>query len=984
MSDALDALALQGDVQIVYNPEVVRGKMAHGVSGFFSAASALKHLLEGTGLDVKMAGERSFVVVQGVSPESVGRQPSVTPGGRPPYTLDTITVSGALISNAQIQTATPTFTMTAEEINARGFSSLEEALQSSVLALGPTQGPQYSFSFTQGAQTVNFLGLGPGFTLILLDGKPLANFGMLYNGTYNFNNLANIPMSWIDHIDIMPGGGSSIYGSQAIAGVINIVTRQRMEGGEVSLHANRFTGSGGEGQGGDISFGQRYGRFTVLGGLAFDRSAPIWGYQRGSITHNANQDRAAASQAVVVDFGGIRAFNGRAVGYLSPPAGCDRGLFGGSTALVNPPSTRTHGQYCGALIQNFSTLADEGRTYDGLLKVKYDVNESTRLYSDMLVDWQEQRWMAGVHRWKSSNLPGLGLVDADTGHVLLLERYFAPEEMPGGIRGQMQRQHDLLYQFDVGANGRFSNPDWSWDIYYLRSGDRTTIVDYDPITARVNQFFTREILGPVVGVDPATGFRSYRPDYAAFFRRITPAQYASFIEPVSDLSQSWINNTRASISNDRLFHLPGGDAGMAALVEGGNEAWYQPINPLYLDGSVYDRTAASGGGRRSHLASAMELNLPLLQRLTADLSVRYDRYEVGRGGSSQKVTYKAGLEWRALDALLIRGNYATVFKAPDMSSLFLGPTSSYQHVTDYYICALQHSRDCNGYSQSVRTTISANPFLRPETAKTWTYGIVWSPGGNLSLSLDYLHIAIRNEVTFPDGNSLIRHEALCRLGEVDPSSSECRALTDPINGQVRRASRADPAYVPGEITGITAYYANQADEVTGSIIASARYRFVWHGVGRFVAQMDYGDMLKHTYRMGPGGQMLSRLSDPQSSFDFKSVLSGSLSWASQDGRWSGTLYGHRYGPTPNAKAINHGLTAAGAGRTSPWITYDWSMAYMPTSDLKLSLLINNVTDKMPAKDPTYSAFPYFNVDSYNVYGREIMLQVKWLFGRHTH
>ncbi len=984
MFGALDALASQGDIQIVYDPELVRGKMVHGVSGFFSVSGALKRLLEGTGLGVKAVSERSFVVVHAESSKGAKKQLDVAGEKHSFHTLDTVTVSGALISDAQIQTASPTFTITAEEINARGFGSLEEALQSSVLALGSTKGSQYSFSFTQAAQTVNFLGLGPGFTLILLDGKPLADFGPLYNGSYNFNNLANIPMAWIDHIDIMPGGSSSIYGSQAVAGVINIVTRQQMDGGEISVHANRFTGSGGEGQGGNISFGQKYGRLSVLGGLAFDRTAPIWAYQRSSITRNSSHNRASVSQSDILDFGTVKTFDGNAMGYLSPPAGCDRGLFGGSTALVNPPSPRAHGQYCGAFVQNFSTLANESRTYDGLLKLKYDVNESTRLYSDVLVDWQEQRWMAGVHGWTSLNLPGRGLVDANTGRVLLLEKYFAPEEMPGGISGQMQRQRDLLYQFDVGANGRFGNPDWSWNIYYLRSGDRTTMVDYDPINARVNQFFTREILGPVVGIDPTTGFRSYRPDYAAFFRRITPAQYASFTEPVSDPSQSWINNTRASISNDRLFHLPGGDAGMAALVEGGNEAWYHPVNPLYLDGSVYDRTTASGGGRRSHLASAMELNLPLLQRLTADLSARYDRYGVSQGGSSQKVTYKVGLEWRALDTLLIRGNYATVFKAPDMSSLFLGPTSSYQHVIDYYRCALQHSRDCIGYLQSVKTTMSANPVLRPETAKTWTYGIVWSPNGNLSLNVDYLHIAIRNEVILPTGDFLVRHDASCLLGQLDPTSSECRALTDPINGQVRRASRGNPAYAPDEITGITAYYANQADEVTGSITAGARYRFAWRGVGRFVAQMDYGDMLKHTYRVGPGEPMLSRLSEPQNDSDFKSVLSGSLLWTSQDGRWSSTLYGHRYGPTPNAKAINHGFTAAGAGRTSPWITYNWSMAYMPASSLKLSLLINNITDKMPAKDSTYTGFPYFNVDSYNVYGREIMLQVKWLLGGNTH
>ena len=102
--------------------------------------------------------------------------------------LDTVVVSGSLINNAQIQTATPTYTITAADIKARGFNSVTEVLQNAVQANGFTQGQQSSGGFTQGAQTVSLYGLPPEFTLLLLDGKPITTFGQLYNGTSNFTN----------------------------------------------------------------------------------------------------------------------------------------------------------------------------------------------------------------------------------------------------------------------------------------------------------------------------------------------------------------------------------------------------------------------------------------------------------------------------------------------------------------------------------------------------------------------------------------------------------------------------------------------------------------------------------------------------------------------------------------------------------------------------------------------------------------------------
>ncbi|GLQ50873.1 TonB-dependent receptor [Dyella flava] len=981
LGNALDTFAAQSNVQLVYSPELATGKTTRGVSGRFTPAEALRQLLAGTGLTWKAVNDTTFVLKPLPALQPVpAAPPAADVSAAPAKTLRTVSVSGSLISNAAIQTATPTYTITAEDIKARGFNSIADVLLNSVLATGSVQGPQAAGTFTQGAQPISLFGLSPQLTLILIDGKQLADFGPLYNGALNVTSVANLPVAIVDHIDVMPGGASSIYGSQAIGGVINIVTKSQMDGGDLSLRTGNYSDGGGANQRLSFAYGHTTGKLRLLAAGEFDNASPIWGYQR-PLTMGSDSGPAGVGaptvQAAIYDYGTASTSSGYPLGYLNPPNGCDTHLFGGSTQLVSSSNADQYGHYCGSdKAAGDVTYSNQERNYDGMLKLDYQVSEQLQLYSDTMLNWQQQSWFPGAAQWASIDYPDGLIEDATTGHILYLGKTFAPEEMPGGLAGQMYRQNDLLYQGDLGANGQLGESDWDWDIYYLRTGDRTTVVEPVLMKAQVDSYFN-SILGPLVGVDPVTRLNTYNPDYAAFFEPVSPAQYASFSQGVPEFSNTWINDTRATLSNASLFGLPGGDAGFAALIEGGNEAWYEPVNPLFTQGAVFDHAASGGGGQRAHAATSFELNLPLLKPLTLDLSGRYDHYALNEGSNNHKFTYKTGLEYRPVDGLLFRGNYTTSFKAPDLSSIFLGPTGYYTQIIDYYQCAKDHSNNCGADDQyEVKGTALANPALQPTTAESWTLGSVWSPVDSFSVSLDYLHLAIRDEVVQQSVDLLMRTDAQCLLGELNPDSAECQAITNPVDGQVQRAGKDGD----GTITGITTYYANLTDEMTESIIGSAHYHFApWH-IGSFSVQLDYNDMLRHEYQLAPGQAPINQLADPQYSEEFKSILSGSVTWNSPGGRWTGTVYGHRYGPSPNYIAQNDGATYPGAGRLPPWITFNGSVSYHLTRQLDLSALVNNITNKMPPVDPTYSVYPYFNVENYNIYGREVMLQMDLTFG----
>jgi len=982
LAGALDVLAFQGRLQIMYSPDLVSGVTSRALAGRFTAQEALQQLLAGTGLRWEAVGPSTFLLLRQASPigkrvEAVSK--SSTHAVR---TLGTITISGSLINNPEIQTATPVYTITEDVIRARGFNSIAEALQNSIFAMGSVQGPQHMASFTQGAQTINIGGLGPTLTLVLLDGKPLADFGRLYEGSGSFTNLSNIPLSLVDHIDIMPGGGSSIYGSQAVAGVINIVTKQQMDGGAVSVQAGRFTDGGGANQRVSMTYGHTFNKLNVFTGLEFDNASPIWGYQRAltaSTLANPNGLDTPAIESAIGDFGTAASFNRLLHGYISPPQGCTSSLFGGTTQLaVNKSKPGLYGQYCGTRTQyGLTTFSNQARSIGGTVKFRYNVNEALWIYTNAMAGWQRQKWYPGMPLWLSEYLPGTLIEDANTRHILVFEKVFSPEEMLGGVAGQMNQQNDLLYQFNLGANGQFAASNWTWDIYYLRTGDRTTQTRNDLMTAPINAFFLR-MLGPPAGIDPSTGLVAYHPDYAAFFRPIAPSQYAGFTRNISEFSQSWINETRATITNTELFDLPGGSAGFAAIAETGSEAWYAPVDPLFSSHAVYLYSSNQGGGQRAHSATAFELNLPILKQVMLDLSGRYDYYASHNASNNHKFTYKVGIEYRPVDSLLLRGNYTTVFKAPDLPSVYLAPSGAFFAVVDPYGCAIEHVKNCAGNGgQFVPISLLASHTLQPLSARTWTAGIVWSPFERLSLGADYYHIDVQDEIITQDPNLLAQKDAQCLLGQEDSSSKACQALTNPVSGQVQRMGLGGR----GPITGVEIYYANLAHETTESVAASVAYRALPSRFGKFTFQLDYNDLLRHDYQVAPGQPVIDLLVDPSKNYDFKSMAEGSVRWTSLGDHWSGTLYARRAGSSHNYAAISG--NGYPAGSLPPWITFNWSLTYTPVRNLGMSLVIKNIANKMPPRDKTFDAFPYFNMDNYDMYGREVMLQIDMKLGSHA-
>ncbi|HAU81303.1 MAG TPA: TonB-dependent receptor, partial [Stenotrophomonas sp.] len=146
---------------------------------------------------------------------------SVVHAADAPTQLDAVTVTGSRIPRASVEGPSPVTVITQEQIEAQGYRSAFEALSALTENTGNVQGEDFGNTFTPAANTINLRGLGPNRTLVLVNGRRQSDYPLAYEGSVNVVNLANIPSALIDRIEVLAGGASAVYGSDAIAGVVN-------------------------------------------------------------------------------------------------------------------------------------------------------------------------------------------------------------------------------------------------------------------------------------------------------------------------------------------------------------------------------------------------------------------------------------------------------------------------------------------------------------------------------------------------------------------------------------------------------------------------------------------------------------------------------------------------------------------------------------------------------------------------------------------
>ncbi|NII09648.1 TonB-dependent receptor [Oleiagrimonas sp. C23AA] len=883
-----------------------------------------------------------------------------------PQKMKAVQVTGSLIPRAEIEGPSPTTTITANDIEKQGFGDVFSALRAQPIANGSVQDPQFTGGFTPGAETVSLFGLSPSFTLTLLDGKPMASYPLAYNGSSNITDIANIPVGLIDHIDILTGGQSSIYGSAAIAGVVNIVLKDHIEGTHMGLRLGSYSDGGGDNQRFQFSSGTSIGKLDISGGIQVSHQSPIWAYQRSYIDSYDDDPTGNGGVPSRVYLRMYYDANG-SPHYIDPGASACQPLSNEYFGSVHYSYRPGLGYYCGSTKNaGLASLSNESKDANGSLFLKYHINDHTQLYSTILYSYSDPTYAGGSPFWNNTFL------NQNTGQYELWQRIWSPEEV--GADATQQHVFTHSYNFSAGVKGQIGESDWSYDAYYNRSSSKVIRKTHDQVANNgVDQYY----LGPQLGTD-ANGYPIYAPNLDRLYTPITPQIYDSFVALNRAASVSWTQNETITANTTDLFELPAGSVGFAAILQAGNEHMSNRSTSALADTGFFRGQGGStvASGSRKQYAAGMEMQVPIFSTLMADLSGRYDKYSYG-GHSTAKSTYKIGLEYRPIDTLLLRGSYATAFRAPDMFYLFSNRSSGYSTSTDYYKCRAagytsENFDSCPQAGTGILGISSGNLRLKPITAKSFTYGFVWSTSDNsLSWSVDYNAIHISNEVATLGNNEILQLEANCRLGTsengqtaYDINSPTCQEVL----GEVTRLPDSDPVN-PGGIQSVSTYPINVSSEYQTGIQSELTYRLNAGRYGQFVFSGNYYDALKHTYREKEGDPTYNLLCCANSD-EFKSRVTGNVTWAI--GKWSTTVYGIRDGHTWNQ--------AGTAKNIGPWILYNASVHYQVNPKARISLIVNNIANKRPPVDVTNGGWPYYDTGDYNALGRAVWMELGYDFG----
>ncbi len=871
---------------------------------------------------------------------------------------DAIVVTGSRIPTIKDQGPSPVTVVDADSIRANGYTSVPDLLSAMTQNSGETQSPQSGSSadFTPGAQQVDLRGLGPNHTLVLVNGRRIADFPLPYIGRSNFTDISNIPVSLIERVEIMSGAGSAIYGSDAIAGVVNFKMKEKLDGITLDYRHGRTEHGGGMSHRFTATAGWSTDRFNIAGGIEYLDQRPLWAYQRA--IQDSTDDSPSASTGIP-----RRTFLriDDNVDYIAPPAGaCEAmaGLNGGSMELAFRPR---YGYYCGSRTSiGYGTIISSRKGFNSFGTLSYELSDNAKLFADFQLGISKVKLMYDTTSWafeQESSSADNYFFNAFTGQLEDWSRQFTPEET-GGL--EMQRSKQITYSITPGIRGRFGGS-WDYELSFNYSRYKSTVRWPQIINSKAQKLF----LGDQLGIDPDTGYPIYNADPARLYRPLTPTEYDSISADTVYKPVSWTSNIQATVSNTSLLELPAGPVGFAAVAEYGKQGYNLNPDPLALTDYYYSWKDSDGEGKRSHAAIGGEVRVPVLSFLTLTGAGRYDHFRfAGRGVG--KFTYNGGAELRPTDSILIRAAYGTAFRAPDLHYIFTGPGNVEGSVNDYMLCAKegQDIDDCDYADTGVIVNRNGNRLLKPETGRSLTAGIVFSPSRRLHLSVDYFRVTLSNQVTDLSLDTLARTEADCSGASpsIDPSSPTCQDAFDRIRRFGENAAR------PGEIEAIRINPINISRERTSGIDFSFRGTLPT-GIGDFTLTLGHTHVINHKYQQYPGDAYINKLAVDSGYYTPRDKSNASLTWKN-DGLQL-TVSGTRLGRLPNYDE-------------DAWIKasylFNTTLQYDFTDHFRGSITVKNLTDKKPVKDDTWSSYPYYNTSWYDSIGRSVFLQLTYKLG----
>ena len=914
----------QSQVRVLYLTDTVKGVATNAVVGEMEASDALAQMLRGTQLTYEFVGDYAAVIKlaattampHATSTSSPGDGPHVPPTAHADseIKLQNILITGSLIHGV-LDIVSPLIVVDKSEIRKPAYATVQDVVRALPLASGIDKGeiiPSGGVGNYNLGAGIDLRGLGSGATLVLVNGRRQPVSGL----RGDFVDVSNIPWSMVDRIEVLPDGGSALYGSDAIAGVVNIILRQQLEGAETQVRYGTAKDGAAE-----LMLAQLFGH-------TWDNGHWFAGYQYSDQTPLQAADRSYSANGDKRPLGGrdFRSVDSNPGNILNPqtlqpafaiPAGQDGTSLTPGDLL--PGVVNYRNQFAD------SQLLPDIHTHNFYLTGSQMLSEHLELFAEGRYgrrDVHQQPWISeeGQIVVPSTNpffvnpFPGVP--------VVVMAYDVLKDTGPATIDG-----HTQDYLGTVGLKSKLA-PAWQTSLsvsYGRESLDTTSRGLFDPTT--LNAALADP--NPVTAFNPFGDGSHTNPATIAAIRRVQQYKVRSEIPSIQ------------FVADGPLFELPAGATKAAIGTEYREEKF--DFESQGANSNPQDVSHMQLG--RTITAAFTEVSVPLVgdaidphavPRLELSLAGRYEHYN----DFGDTFNPKLGLQWAPLRSLKLRASWDTSFKAPNLVDLSdVGNLSG--------IVSLSDPRSPSGRSYTL-VLQGGNPDLKEERAITWTAGLDLAPqalpGFQLSVtgySIDYKDQVIQPGLSNPF--SILLHEdqwaavitrnpsqaqidAICSSPQFFGNPARCRTTPPTVLLDGRKHNLAST-----QVTGLD-FTLNQAlDTNYGHFKAGVDGAYVFHFDRAFT-------------NTAPVANITNTVNNP-----LKLRLRGTLDWRQYGEQQSGfgaTLTVSYAGSYQDQDSpIQHSVSA--------WTTFDLGLSYRTegrgswTDDTQLMLNVVNVTNEDP-------------------------------------
>ncbi len=806
--------------------------------------------------------------------------------------IEEVIVTGSRIRRADIDSASPVTILSRADIEAAGVTDVGELLQRMPSMSGSPIGTTTN-NGGNGAVLIDLRGMGPARTLTLVNGQRVVDGG----------DYQTIPSTMIERVEILKDGASAVYGADAVAGVVNIITRRNFQGIEVTGQYADWN---------KTDAGRLYS-FGLISGTEFSTGNVVIGLEY------VNQEAALQSDTPWQFM--------QDSPYVDPPGcesqmfdaytgGPDSGCYMGGSSRIPEGALRflAQGRFlieptAPAPYEVGLMVPHDGRNYNYapvnfiqtpfertnlFSEAHFDITDTIRFNGEFRANWRQSQQKLAPMPYDTR--PGLDPAHAGTFNGVAYngiseENYYLRRavdlynevndadlmyEPIGDARRRMIEanrtfdQEILQVQYVVGLEGVFHDMDWD---VYLNQGFRSR-TDVDK--GQVGGASLNAALGPSADRDGdgmPECYTSLGPDGALIdgcvplnlfgggsviretgeitSQSITQDMLAYISVPLTDVYKTNQTLTGANITGS-IWELPGGELGWAA----GYGYWrqeftYDPDSAKASD-TVSGNTGEGTHGSLTNNNFYLEVLAPVWDNGTQNIylkgGIRYDDWDAFKGDT----TWQLGVEFQAIESLKLRGTYGTVFRVPTITDLFGGVIDSFPTYNDPCVPpegqSLPPGCDRLGIQDDnqVPAKIGGNPNVLPETGETWTAGLVWTPqfgDHGFTATVDYWSISL------DDGISSFGVDFILDDCYINQNPASCALVT-------RR-----PDYSVGLIIDTTANVSEQGGK---GVDTELRWNYD-SSIGQWEAAVLWSHMIERTKIAFPGAveeDLVGRYTDP--------------------------------------------------------------------------------------------------------------------------